>query len=120
MSTTKHILVVEDEALIALDMETTLRDLGHRVTTAATTAVAESVLAANEIDLAVLDYHLKDGTCDKLARSLRQKGIPFVICSGTAGLSELGQAFQGALFLAKPFTSDALVGALLGAQGIQA
>src|SRR3569623_224574 len=109
MSTAKHILVVEDEALIALDMETTLRELGQRVTTAATTAVAESVLAANEIDLADLDYHLKDGKCAKLARCLRQKGILFVICSGTAGLSELGQAFQCALFFAKPFTSDALV-----------
>src|SRR3569832_1120532 len=104
MSTTKHILVVEDEALIALDMETTLRDLGHRVTTAATTAVAESVLAANEIDLAVLDNHLKENTKDKLARSLRQKGIPKKNRTNTAGLSELGQAFQGALFLAKPFT----------------
>src|SRR3569623_1350246 len=120
MSTAKHILVVEDEAHIALDMEATLRDLGHRVTTAATTAVAEAVLAANEIDLAVLDYHLKDGTCDRLARSLRQKNIPFVICSGAAGLTELGQAFQGALFLAKPFTSDSLIDALLAAQRIQA
>lgn len=116
MSTSKHILIIEDEALIALDMAATLEELGHRVTTVAAMREAERLVWSGDIDLAVLDYHLKDGTTDRLARQLQERGVPFVICSGTAGLSELGAAFQRTTFLAKPFTSEAFIDAILTAE----
>lgn len=112
MSTSKRILVVEDETMIAFHMQDTLSDLGHSVETAATTAEAEAILTASKFDLAVLDYHLKDGTSSQLANRLLTLGVPFVVCSGTAGLSELGEVFQHTTFLPKPFTTDSLIEAV--------
>ena len=115
MSAAKHILIVEDEALIALDMEVTLADLGHRVTSASSIAQARNILNSDPVDVAVLDYHLKDGTADHLARELQQREVPFVICSGTAGLAELATVFQDTKFLPKPFSADDLIGAITAA-----
>lgn len=108
----KRILVVEDEPMIALHIEGTLEDLGHEVRDAATAADAESILAESAIDLAILDYHLQGETSTHLATRLKAQGIPFIICSGTAGLDELGDAFKGARFLAKPFTTEGLLAAV--------
>ena len=110
MSATKRILVVEDEMIIALDMESTLTDLGHEVVIATTTA--EAILHSGDIDLAIVDYHLKDGKTDEVAMELRRKGVPFIVCSGSAGLQELGEVFDDMTFLPKPFTTDGLIGAL--------
>ncbi len=66
MSTSKHILLVEDEMLIALDMESTLADVGHRVTTASTVDEAMQVLSGGGIDMAVLDFHLREGDTSTL------------------------------------------------------
>ena len=114
MSAAKRILIVEDEVLVALDMEGTLNDLGHTTATATTVAEALQLLDAGGIDLAIVDYHLKDGTADLLGASLRRRNIPFIVCSGGAGLQEFGEMFQGTTFLAKPFTTDGLVGAVSG------
>lgn len=114
MSTAKTILIVEDEALVALDMESTLSDLGHETATATTVADAFQLLDAGRFDLAIVDYHLKDGTADQLGAALRSRNIPFVVCSGSAGLQEFGEVFQGTPFLAKPFTTDGLLGAVSG------
>ena len=36
--------------------------------------------------VAILDYSLKDGPCTALARTLRERGVPFIIYSGTTNL----------------------------------
>ncbi len=112
MSTSKHILIVEDEALIALDIQSTLEDLGHTTAIASDTAAAEAAIGAGGIDLVILDYHLKNGTTERLAKQLHAGGIPFVVCSGTAGMAELSEVFQDTTFLPKPFTSDGLLKAV--------
>lgn len=111
----KRILVVEDETMIAFHIEESLAQLGHSIRTAATTAEAEAILASTSIDVAVLDYHLADGTSGHLAARLRELAIPFVVCSGTAGLSELGEVFQHTTFLSKPFTTEGLIDAVRAA-----
>ena len=115
MSTNKRILIVEDEMIVALDMETTLSELGHEVTMVSTTDEAVKVTEAGGIDLAIIDYHLKDGKTDAVAASLRHAGVPFIVCSGSAGLQELGEIFQGTTFLPKPFTTSGLMEALFDA-----
>jgi CheY-like chemotaxis protein len=108
----KTVLVVEDEALIALDVQMTLEDLDHDIVVAGSNAAAEAALALQRFDLAILDYRLMDGNTDRLARRLRQAGIPFVVCSGSASVTELGEVFQNTTFLPKPFTTDRLVEAV--------
>lgn len=111
MSAAKQIMIVEDEMIVALDMEGTLTDLGYQVSLATTVDQALKLAASGVIDVAIVDCHLPDGTADELATSLRRAGIPFVVCSGEA-LEQLGDVFQGTPYLAKPFTTDGLVAAI--------
>jgi DNA-binding response OmpR family regulator len=98
----KTILVVEDEMLIALDIEATLADLGHAVKTADTVQSATRIVDAGHVDLAILDWHLKDGASDPVIKMLRERGVPFVICSGSS-FDPLAEVFAGAPFLPKPY-----------------
>lgn len=115
MSTGKRILIVEDEVLIALDMERMLAHQGHAVEVATSVAAADAILATMEFDLAVLDYQLQDGTTIPLAGRLKAMHVPFVICSGTTGLEELADAFRNAPVLAKPFTTETFPNAVTNA-----
>ena len=104
----KTILIVEDEMLIALDMETSLVELGHVVKTADSVDSATRILDAGQIDLAILDWHLRDGASEPVAQMLRDRGVPFVLCSGSS-FEALSEVFSGAPFIAKPFKYAELV-----------
>ena len=78
----RRVLVVEDEFLIALDVEDALRELGCEVLGPVSTvaeAVALAVPAA--CDLAVLDVRLVDGSTAPLAIALQSRDIPFLVPS---------------------------------------
>lgn len=104
----KTILIVEDEMLIALDMETSLGELGHVVKTADSVDSAQKIVDAGRIDLAILDWHLKDGASEPVAQMLRERGVPFVLCSGSS-FEALSEVFSGAPFISKPFRHTELV-----------
>lgn len=112
MSASKTILIVEDEMIIALHIEQTLTDLGHRVIIATGKAEAERLAAAGNVDLAIVDYRLTDGTTDRLMERLEEAGTPFIVCSGMAERPERS-ATDKRLFLSKPFSSDALIAAVV-------
>ena len=119
MSTSKNILIVEDEMMIALHIEDTLTQLGHHVVTAITTAQAEEVIARDNIELALVDYKLTGGDSEALMGRLQAAGIPFVVCSGISDESQRGSVSRQAPFLSKPFTSDALIDAVSAITGIR-
>lgn len=108
----KRTLLVEDEALIALDIEAILTGHGHDVTYSDSRAEALRLLDTKSFDVAVIDYFLKDGDAGPLAAELRLRGVPFVVCSGSTGLEELDSDVQCAAFLAKPFSTDGLMAAI--------
>lgn len=57
-----RILIVEDEALVAMELRFVLEDLGHEVVgTAADSAAALALARETDIDLALVDIHLSDG-----------------------------------------------------------
>ena len=112
MSNSKTILIVEDEMIIALHIEQTLVDLGHRVITATSKAEAERLAAAGGVDLAIVDYQLTDGTTERLMERLQEAGTPFIVCSGMAEEPER-PVTDHRRFLSKPFSSDALIDAVL-------
>jgi CheY-like chemotaxis protein len=79
----RRILVVEDEALIALDLEMALRKLGCEVVgPVATVAAAEAALAGGAPDAAILDIELADGEVFPIADTLAERGVPFVFLTG--------------------------------------
>jgi DNA-binding NtrC family response regulator len=108
----KRILVVEDEPLISMDIETMLTELGHEVISTPSVKETLDVLEAISFDLAILDYKVSDGDTTALATDMKRRGLPFIVCSGSEGLTEFSEAFAGARFLAKPYTSEGLLGAL--------
>lgn len=112
LSDVPRVLVVEDDGLIALDIETTLLDAGVAEIVSVAT-VEDGLLAVEESSFAaaVLDLHLgRNGWTYDIARRLKEKGIPFVLSSGTM---EVGGDFSDVPLVLKPFSSEQLVAALI-------
>jgi two-component system, response regulator PdtaR len=84
------VLVVEDEVLIAMDLEQLLHRHGWRVLgPAATVAEALRLLASDRPDVALLDVDLRGEPVTPVAEEPRARGVPFVPASAHDG-HELG------------------------------
>ncbi len=106
-------LIVEDQALIGLSLEAFLEEIGFG--TCETVSWAQDALqwlATNTPTVAILDYALRDGPCIPLARSLRERGIPFVIYSGHKR-DVAPPELQEVPWLSKPCDREALLAALI-------
>ena len=103
-----RILVVEDEMLIALQIEDVLVKLGCDVV--GPTGKIESALQfANEgkFDAAVLDVTICGGKVYSVAELLLARGVPFVLASGYGDWA-LPEALKNRPRMVKPFTATAL------------
>ncbi len=101
-----RVLLVEDNTLIAFDLEEILKDYGCSVIgPILSVRDALELLSAEDVDIAVVDYLLEDGEAAPLARALNDKGIPFAICTG-GGVGDLGMLYPNTPFLAKPYNPD--------------
>ena len=77
------VLVVEDDYLIALDIQDMLMSGGFdTVLIAATCDAAMSALQQHTIRFALLDFNLKNETSAELARHLDGEGVPFLFITG--------------------------------------
>jgi CheY-like chemotaxis protein len=109
----RRVLVVEDEALVAMLVEDALLDAGFEVIgPAATVEEALSLLEAERPDAVVLDLNLAGETSTPVADLLASRGIPYVIATGY-GASGLPPGHQHAMVLAKPYDPGDLI-AMLG------
>ncbi len=110
MMNSARILVVEDEFLVAVQIESILRGAGWRVIgSAGTLASAVSLARKSECDAAVLDVNLRGERVDDVAAILSDRRIPFLFVSGY-GRGNLPAAFRESVgFLAKPFSDQMLV-----------
>jgi CheY-like chemotaxis protein len=85
----RRILVVEDEALVAMLVEDALVDAGFAVLgPARSVAQALEMLTAETPDAAVLDLNLGGENSLSVADALAARGIPFLVATGygAAGL----------------------------------
>ncbi len=107
------ILLVEDEFLIAMQIETILRAAGWRVIgSAGTLSSAVSLARKSPCDAAVLDVNLRGERVDEVADILCERGVPFLFVSGY-GRGNLPAAFRDSVqFLAKPFSDRTLLAAV--------
>ncbi|WP_336489859.1 response regulator [Methylobacterium nigriterrae] len=109
-----RILVVEDEALIALELEYLLDDLGHvTVGVAASSSEAIALGASTAPDVALVDIHLVDGpTGVEVARALSADPRTTVLFM-TANSKRIPDDFAGALgVIAKPYSERVVATAL--------
>ncbi len=79
----KNILILEDEPLIAMDLQHAFEDAGAQVQVATNCDRAFEMLNSTTFDGAVLDVNLGKGhTCKPVAIELRDRGIPFLLHTG--------------------------------------
>ena len=102
-SKSRRILIVEDEMLIALNLEDMLVQLGHTVVAMATRIPEAMKLAAeSDIDLAILDLNLFGLSSFPVADVLRGRGIPFMFATGY-GTNGLTESYRNEIVLEKPY-----------------
>ncbi len=111
--TSKRVLLVEDEALIALYTAETLTDAGYDVVGPADRLESALALAETEqLDAAVLDVNLAGIQVWPVANVLHQRGVPFVLLTGFGSSIEVPATCRAAQRLDKPFNETVLLNAL--------
>lgn len=107
-------LVVEDDSIIRLDLEETLRGFGFASVIGAARADAAGRIAETaRICLALLDFEIGQGANTlALAEQLVARGIPTVFLSAHGALLELPTRLAHIEVVAKPFASSQLAEAL--------
>src|SRR5215204_5033677 len=104
----RRVLVVEDEALVAMLIEDMIHDSGAEMVGAASTLTDALALARDaQADVALLDINLGGALAYPVADVLRERGVPIVFTTGygSAGLIE---RFQDCPILDKPFDQPSL------------
>jgi PAS domain S-box-containing protein len=105
----KRVLVVEDEPLIAMDIEGTLSAHGFSVVgPAGTLDGALKLVEQGGFDAALIDANLDGEPVDPLAAELTAKGIAFAFVTGY-GRDTLPSAYAETPVLKKPFFSEQLL-----------
>ena len=107
-----RILIVEDEMLVAMNIEDMLLELGHEVAGLASRLGPALALASeSRFDAAMLDVNLAGEPSFPVADLLIERRIPFLFATGY-GRQGLEQRFRGCPILQKPFRSAELGAAL--------
>src|SRR5262245_329297 len=108
-----HVLIVEDESVVAMAIEAAVEAAGHTVDACVpTVGAALAILDRAAPGVAWLDVLLRDGEyVYPLAAELMKRGIPFALMTGYAA-QEIDPAYSGCIVLQKPFAEQALAAVL--------
>jgi PAS domain S-box-containing protein len=103
-----RVLLVEDEALVAMMVQDSLTEFGFQVIGPVSTA-SEALAAARDklFDAAVLDINLGDDLVYTVAEILVKRGVPFVFVTGYDADS-IDARFSGVPILQKPIEHEML------------
>jgi PAS domain S-box-containing protein len=115
-----RVLLVEDEALVAMMIQETLHEFGYQIVGPLNTA-SEALAAAREghFDAAVLDINLGDGLVYTVAEILGVRGVPFVFVTGYDADS-VDPRFSEVPILQKPIERDMLQKIFMSSESDQA
>lgn len=116
METGEHlaVLIVEDEALLAMDIAATIEDCGHEVVGEAASLADVEAMHAIRPDLALVDLHLAHGSSGiDVARLVRTRWPASFVVFVTANPRKIPEDFAGGHgVIPKPFSRDGLMAAL--------
>jgi CheY-like chemotaxis protein len=119
--TGRRVLIVEDESLVAMLLETILEDMGCIPVGPASTVEEGLTMAEDEapLDAALLDVNVAGQQIFPVAAILRARGVPFVFSTGY-GEGGLPDEWRGQPTIQKPFSEAAIRDALMKALGVSA
>ncbi|MFO1047859.1 MAG: HWE histidine kinase domain-containing protein [Geminicoccaceae bacterium] len=107
----KRVLLVEDQLLIAMDLERILDTQGPRgIDTVASVTEALERLEKVCPDLAILDVNLGGETSALIADELTRRRIPFAFATGYSDRSLIPERFGAAPVIRKPFDATDVIG----------
>lgn len=113
-----RVLIVEDEGLVALDIESILRRAGCEVVGVVDTE-REAVAAVERLspEVVLMDIALAQGDGVSAAKAIRRYGLPVIFVSGNSDAATLARATEAgpAGFVHKPFDGPQLIAALRAA-----
>lgn len=115
MSTTKKILVADDESHILHVVSLKLTNAGYSVVTAGDGQEAYEMATAERPDLLITDYHMPQLSglelCQKLRQSEGTSGIPTIMLTARGYSLDSGDMEENGILrmLSKPFSPRALL-----------
>jgi CheY-like chemotaxis protein len=104
---TARILIIEDEMLVAMELEAILEELGYDVVGVAADAAGTWPLLRRQPDLALVDLNLRDGlTGTRIANTLvRDHDVPVLFMTANPRL--LGEGLAGYVgVISKPYDEE--------------
>ena len=105
----KRFLIVEDEPMVAMDMQSMLGAAGCIVIgPAGTLEEAKRLLAGEHCDAALVDVNLRGEPIDPLLLALRKEDVPFAFVTGY-GPRVLSRTFEETVTISKPFSAEQLL-----------
>ena len=108
-----RILVAEDEALILMEIEDMLHDIGCEIVgPVATLDAALAAIRRDDLDGALLDINLHGERITPAAEELVARGVRFVLCTGYGREAGDEAVIRDAPRLTKPFDARSLRAAL--------
>ncbi|WP_420471687.1 response regulator [Brevundimonas sp. FT23042] len=115
----RRVLIVEDESLVAMLLETILEDMGCTPVGPASSVDEGLALVAGDeaLDAALLDVNVAGRQIFPVAQALKDRGVPFVFSTGY-GEGGLPDDWRGQRTIQKPFTEAAVRDALMAAIGV--
>jgi DNA-binding response OmpR family regulator len=111
-----RILIVEDDALLLMELEAILQEAGAEIAGSCRTVQEAVKAAANDrVGVAILDVRIGGETIAPVARQLADRGTPFVFYTGQVENDPHLTAWPGHTVLSKPSRPGAIVAALAAA-----
>jgi CheY-like chemotaxis protein len=112
----RRVLIVEDEALVAIDLQFAFEDAGAEVLGPAMSLTDAMAMAeqADQIDCALLDVDLAGHDIYPVATVLQRRGIPFIFHTGHGSRRKHCEMFPGAITCLKPTLPETLIDLLAG------
>lgn len=110
------VMIIEDEAIIAMDLETIVSDMGHRVTGIARTRDEAIALAKSDVpDLVLADIQLADNSSgiDAVNDILSDMGDrPVIFITAFPERLLTGEKHEPAFLISKPYAEDQVISAV--------
>ncbi|GHA89662.1 response regulator [Algimonas arctica] len=104
------VLIVEDNFIIAMDVEEVVTELGaSTVHMAKCCDEALDIIDQVALSAAILDFTLEDGTSERVADALVARGVPFIFATGYSDASLFPVRYQAYPILTKPYSRHDIV-----------